>query len=43
MSHPLQAFLIELPADASYAAAKALAREVAAIPGVIVEAVRQPD
>lgn len=26
MSHRLQAFLIELPADASYAAAKALAR-----------------
>ena len=34
MSHRLQAFLIELPADASYAAAKALAREVAATEGV---------
>lgn len=34
MSHRLQAFLIELPADASHAAAKALAREVSATEGV---------
>jgi hypothetical protein len=34
MSHPLQAFLIELPADATYAAAKDLAKEVGATQGV---------
>lgn len=34
MSDRLQAFLIELPADASYAAAKALALEVGATDGV---------
>ena len=34
MTHRLQAFLIELPSDATYASAKALAKDVGATHGV---------